>query len=241
MLVSIITALYNEEESVLQLLENYRRLFSLKPPDIALEFVFVNDGSKDKTIQILTANLPQELKSTTFSHPVNKGFGAAMRTGIGLASGKIIVCYDADSTYPVEDIFKLIKLVQNGWDVASANPFGESVKLEKVPVWRQVLTKGNALLYRIALGKGASKISVFSCAFRAYKSSVIKPVSFKSNGFGAASEVLGRLLIKKYSVIEVPSQLSTRQFGYSKMNVRKATIEHLKNVGMFFKIRFFNY
>jgi glycosyltransferase involved in cell wall biosynthesis len=238
--VSVITALYNEEDSVPSLITNFEKLLASAHPDADYQFIFVNDGSKDKTVEALIEHLPKRWKSQLISHAVNKGFGAALRTGIENAHTDIVVCYDADSTYPVLDIIALVNKVKEGWDVASANPFHEAGALEKVPLWRQALTNTNALLYKVSLGN-AKSIRLFSCAFRAYKKDVIKSVQFKSNGFGAASEILGRLLIKKYSVVEIPSTLSSRQFGYSKMNVRKAAIEHFRNIGMFLRIRFFKY
>ena len=238
MLVSVITAMYFEEDSVPQLLGNYKQLLQITPSDIQFQFVFVDDGSKDNTLTVLKERLPVDWNSKIEIHQINKGFGAALRTGIGSADGEIIVCYDADSTYPVSDILMLVRHVASGWDVVTANPFQETKILEKVPIWRQSLTLMNAALYKLALGKGSSQAKIFSCAFRAYKATVIKSLQFNSNGFGAASEILGRLILKGYKVLEVPSTLTTRQFGESKMNVKKAVIEHLKNVRLFFNIRY---
>jgi glycosyltransferase involved in cell wall biosynthesis len=240
MLVSVITAMYYEEDSVPQLLNSYKQLLSITPPDIQYQFVFVDDGSRDNTLPVLRQLLPSFLNNKIVVHEINKGFGAALRTGIANSDGEIIVCYDADSTYPVSDILILVSKVRSGWDVATANPFHESKLIENVPIWRQSLTWANAALYKMALGKGSAQASIFSCAFRAYRADVIKSIQFRSNGFGAASEILGRLILKGYKVLEVPSTLTTRQFGESKMNVRKAVFEHLKNVRLFFNIRYLN-
>ena len=238
MRVSIITALFNEEDSIPSLLSNYAELLKLSPPECQYEFLFVNDGSRDNSLNLLTSTLLKEWDYKVLTHSVNLGFGAALRTGIEAASGEIIVCYDADSTYPVEDILKLVNKINDGWDIASANPFHGRKVIERVPLWRQGLTRLNAGLYKVALGKAGGQVGIFSCAFRAYRREVIQSISFTSNGFGAASEILGRLILKKYNVIEIPSSLSTRQFGESKMNVRKAVGEHLRNVILFLRIKY---
>lgn len=232
--VSIVTALYNEQDSVRQLTANLDKLKEDESEDY--EFVWVNDGSNDKTLEALL-EASKSFRATIISHDTNKGFGAALRTGIAHASGDIIVCYDADSTYPVEDIKKMISMVREGWDVVSANPFDHSRVLAEVPFWRQMLTWANAWMYKLVLGKGSNQVTIFSCAFRAYKSSVIKSISFDSNGFGAASEILGRIIMKGYRVVEAPSTLTTREHGESKMRPLKAIREHLKNLTLFLKIR----
>jgi dolichol-phosphate mannosyltransferase len=240
MLVSVITAMYFEEDSIPQLLQNYAQLLAASPVAWQYQFIFVDDGSKDATVAVLNKHLPKQWNAKIPIHETNKGFGAALRTGIENADGEIIVCYDADSTYPVTDIITLVDHVLAGWDVVTANPFIHSKVIQKVPLWRQSLTWMNAMLYKAVLGRGSSQAAIFSCAFRAYKSTVLKPVKFQSNGFGAASEILGRLILKGHRILEVPSVLTTRKFGESKMNVRKAVKEHLRNVKMFFKIRYLN-
>jgi dolichol-phosphate mannosyltransferase len=238
--ISVIVALFNEEDSVPLLLSNLALLKKSSPDDYNYEFLLINDGSKDDTLGALEKN-KTDLPIKVISHAQNKGFGAAFRTGIENATGEVIVCYDADCTYPILDSLSLIQKLSEGYAVVTANPFHESKKMEKVPIWRQALTWSNALLYKIVLGKNSNVVTVMSCAFRAYRSDVLKQTLFRSNGFGAASEVLGRMIINKQKVSELPSSLSARQFGVSKMNVRKAVKEHLGNLGLFMKIRFFKF
>lgn len=241
MLITVATAMYNEEDSVPLLLDNYKKLLASSPADWEYFFLFVDDGSKDATIKVLTERLPSHWNARVIEHVKNQGFGGALRTAIANATGDVFVCYDADSTYPVEDIITLVNDLNNGLDVVSANPFLIPNSMERVPLWRQLMTLANAGLYKLALGRSGRSVRIFSCAFRAYRMEVIKAVTFKSNGFGAASEILGRIIIDKRKVIEVYSALSTRQFGESKMNVRKAVAEHLRNVMLFAKIRYLNY
>ena len=241
MLITVATAMYHEEDSVPLLIENYAKLLAIAPKDWNFSFLFVDDGSKDRTVEVLSRCLPMDWNARVIQHEKNKGFGGALRTAIDHATGDVFVCYDADSTYQVEDIVRLVHELGNGWDVVSANPFLTDKRLERVPLWRQFMTLANAGLYKLSLGRGGRQVKIFSCAFRAYRMEIIKPMIFKSNGFGAASEVLGRLIIDKRKVLEVYSALSTRQFGESKMNVRKAIREHLRNVMLFAKIKYLNY
>ncbi len=239
--ISVISPMFNEEDSISLLVSNFIKLSRIAPKEWVIDFILVDDGSKDNTLDMIARQNTSGLSINVLKHLTNQGFGAAMRTGIEYAKGNIIVCYDADSTYPVEDVIRLVNKIHEGFDVASGNPFVSETILVKVPIWRQFLTRANAMAYKLVLGKMSKNITLFSCAFRAYKSDVIKPIKFRSNGFGAASEVLGRLIIHGNSVVEISSELSVRKFGVSKMNVRKAVTEHLRNIILFTKIRFLNY
>src|SRR5262245_42913592 len=117
--VSIVVAMYNEEESLPQLFEKLGTLQSVKPRDWRLDFVLVNDGSSDRTVEVANRLKPVEWDAQILSHGVNRGFGAAIRTGFAAARGSIVVCYDADCTYPVEDIIRLVGEVLAGADVAT--------------------------------------------------------------------------------------------------------------------------
>lgn len=243
MKVSIITAMYNEEDSIRSLLANFRRLTEIIPNFYTISFILVDDGSKDSTVNNYLDEDKAILNIKLIQHTSNRGFGAAMRTGILNSEGEIVVCYDADSTYPIDDVIVLIEKLRLNPSVAavSATAFQESTIIAEVPLYRQFLTRMNSLAYKLVLGKGSKQVTVFSCAFRAYRTSVVRDIEFKSNGFGAAAELLGRLILLKCEIEEVPSVLSVRQYGTSKMNISKAVKEHAGNLIRFIRIRFFNY
>lgn len=226
--ISIVVAMFNEEESLPQLIERLTYLQSIKPSDWEFDFIFVNDGSSDGTLKTVDRLHPAEWKLQVLSHSVNQGFGAALRTGLKAVTGDVAVCYDADCTYPVEDILKLVREVLSGADVATANAFSNSGKIVRVPLWRKFLSNANSWLYRLAVGPGGKDIRIYSCAFRAYRTELLRDLQFRSNGFGAASEILGRLILAGARIVQVDSVLTTREFGQSKMRVVNATLEHFR-------------
>ena len=138
----------------------------MKLPDWRLDFVLVNDGSSDRTLEVVSRLKPAGWDVQVLSHAVNQGFGAAIRTGFAAARGQIVVCYDADCTYPVEAIIRLVREVLAGADVATANAFSEQGKIVQVPLWRRFLSNANSWLYRLVVGRGGKDIQVYSCAFR---------------------------------------------------------------------------
>jgi len=226
--ISIVVAMFNEEESLPQLIEKLTTLRSIRPADWEFDFIFVDDGSSDGTLKAVSRLRPAEWKLQVLSHGVNQGFGAALRTGLKAVTGDVAVCYDADCTYPVEDILKLVREVLSGADVATANAFSSTGKIVRVPLWRRFLSNANSWLYRLVVGPGGKDIRIYSCAFRAYRAAILRDLQFQSDGFGAASEILGRLILAGARVVQLDSVLTTREFGQSKMRVIKATLEHFK-------------
>jgi dolichol-phosphate mannosyltransferase len=156
------------------------------------------------------------------THETNLGVGAAMRSGFRAARGDIVVVYDADRTYPMEDVRRLVRKVEEGADLATAYPD----ETEGVPWGRRLLTRAAARRYRRALRGRGDGVRCFSCAFRAYRAAWLANVPFDSDGFPAAAEILGRALLGSARVEEVGSRLSARREGRSKMRLWQAIRGH---------------
>ncbi len=228
--LSVIIPCFQEERA----LEAWPTLLETLQAD---EILFVDDGSTDRTGDMLQAMGVSDPRVRILTHEQNRGVGAAMRTGMQAARGEVVVVYDADATYPLEDIPKLVSALADGVDVVTATPFGAAGALDGVPFHRRVLSQGAVGVYKRAIGPASQDISVFTCAFRAYRGEVIEGLEFTSDGFPAAGEILGRLLVAGCRVIEVPSTLSTRTAGESKMRILRTIRGHLRVARMLRKLR----
>ena len=220
MATSFVIPCYREEEA----------LAALRPhlPDIpADEIVFVDDGSEDGTRAALDAIAVEDPRVRVVAHEQNRGVGAAMRTGIQASTGDVVVVYDADRTYPLEDATRLIEALGTDRQVATATPFGEGGGLEDVPAGRSFLSKAAVWAYKLVLGRRGKGISVFTCAFRAWEGPFVRELHWSSDGFPAAAEQLGRALLAGADAVEVSSTLRRRTEGVSKMRVLPAAIGHL--------------
>ena len=220
MRVSFVVPCYQEEAA----LERFSGLLTGLEAD---EIVFVDDGSTDGTARRLAEVLGRDGRARVVTHARNRGVGAAMRTGFAAATGDVVVVYDADRTYPAGDAARLVAEVERGADIATASPFAPGGAVGRVPFGRRVLSRGAALAYRLVLGRRARGLSTFTCAFRAYRRSLLEGLVFHSDGFAAAAEILGRALLRGARVVEVPSRLTARTEGASKMRVLSALRGHL--------------
>jgi glycosyltransferase involved in cell wall biosynthesis len=128
---SLVIPAYNEEQGITATLDQLQMV--LKPSPYRYEIIVVNDGSSDRTGHILCDRSDIKL----IEHPVNRGYGAALKTGIRYAKHPLIVITDADGTYPNERILDLVALADRADMVVGAR-IGENVtysKLRKIPKW----------------------------------------------------------------------------------------------------------
>lgn len=226
-LVSIVVPIFNEEEGVRQLKEKLLRLHDLLSSHYDLEFVFVDDGSHDDTVAALNQEFRKEgVPFRVVEHGVNRGVGAAFRTGFRAAQGTYICTIDADCSYSPEGLKLLLTTLRvTGKDIAVASPYHPDGGVEGVPAWRLVLSKGCSVLYRML---SPLKLYTYTSIFRVYRADVVRRVHFSSDGFVSAAEILIGAGRRGYTVVEVPMVLRARALGRSKMKVARTTIAHLK-------------
>lgn len=117
MKVSVIIPAYNEAENMPPLVELFKS-FNRDRRD-PYEVVIVDDGSTDQTYEQAAALSQGTAWLKTVRHKRNLGKTEALNTGARATTGEIIVIYDADMQYDIEDIPKLVGLVENGADVAA--------------------------------------------------------------------------------------------------------------------------
>src|SRR3989344_1357750 len=102
MKLSIVIPCYNEEKGVLNLKQKLDSVLHSLAEDYDVELIFVDDGSTDKTHQLLTEAFGSLGYLKIIRHAINRNLGAAMRTGFEHATGDVIATLDSDCTYNPE-------------------------------------------------------------------------------------------------------------------------------------------
>ena len=230
MLVSIVVPLYNEEvglEALATDLETMKR--SVEAMGHRVEIVFVDDGSTDGTSWTLALIYRTRKDARVVAHRVNRGFGAALRSGIAESRGAVLLCYDGDRPYAPEDAVLLVEAVQGPEDAdcATVSPWVSGGGADGVSAGRRFLSRTASALYRAALkGRGAG-LTCFTASYRAYKADVVRGVDFRADDFLATAEIMMRLLRQGRRVIEIPARLRPRTAGTSKMRLARTVRRHL--------------
>lgn len=113
--ISIIIPAYNEEEALPALMERITK-FADDTKDYDFEFLFVNDGSKDRTIELIKEYREKDKRFCYVDFARNFGKETAMKAGIDYATGDAVVFLDADLQDPPEIIIEMIKYWEEGYD-----------------------------------------------------------------------------------------------------------------------------
>ena len=219
--VSIVVPCFNEAESIPTLIERLRLLVEAQP---GWDVLFINDGSKDATAELLDAAAARFAWARVYHQPRNLGLGAGVRTGLLNTESAFVCTIDSDGSYPPERLPEFIELLRKGADIVTASPWHPDSDQAEGGIHRLMLSRGVSWCYRIVTGV---HLYTFTALFRAYRREVVDAVNFENNGFPAVTELLIRALAKGYKVAEVPMPLIPRERGQSKMSLTQAIRGHL--------------
>ena len=224
-MIWILLPAYNEQRDLPRLLPKLEK--ALKGEDYRL--VVVNDGSTDKTAEIL-ATQAGELKLDVIQHPINRGLGETERDGFEFIAWRatredFIVRVEGDDTHDPKYLFDLINKLKEGFDVVNTSRFQPGGGQLGVNGYRAFISRSANLFMRFMFGiKG---VSDYSCGYRAYRAAVIKDaldiygnnlVQLKGMGFTSTLEIIVKLNMLGCRFAEVPFVLRYDQKeGGSKM------------------------
>lgn len=224
-LVTIIVPCFNEEETIPMLREVLERLLGQLAERYEVETLFVDDGSRDRTRELLEKVAPA-LRGRVLVHERNRGISEAFRTGFQAARGEIVCTIDADCTFdPLALVPMLARLEEAGADIVAASPYHPDGGVEGVPAWRLVLSRGASWLYARIL---PVKLYSYTACFRVYRRRAVETLEFRDPGFLGVAEMLISALLAGMTVVEYPLTLRRRVTGASKMNTVRTVRHHAR-------------
>jgi len=207
--VSVVIPVYNEAESIRALLP--RLIDYLEAQNLEFEIIAVDDGSTDKTLESLK-NLKDRYPDSLHvaHHLTNRGNGAALRTGIRLACGSIVVTMDADGQHAAEEIPKLLDPIPPFDLVVGCRTEGYR------GAWYRNLA--NRFYNRFASWLTKEEIKDLTSGFRAMRRDVaIHFLPLFPSGFSAPTTTTMAFLKAGYNVTFVPVHVGQRSRGESKI------------------------
>lgn len=222
---SLIIPCYNEEEGIPHLATKIAPVWEELGRRFSLEIIFVDDGSKDKTFELLHTYFGSRPDTKIIRHETNKNLGAALRTGFAAATGDLVATMDSDCTYDPRGLLAMVDMLDENTSIVTASPYHPLGGVKNVPAYRLLLSKGITWLYRLTTG---IKIHTFTALFRVYTKDVVNSVQFNSPDFLATAEILVNAHAAGHKIKEYPSVLHVREYGVSKIRLLRVMKSHAK-------------
>jgi glycosyltransferase involved in cell wall biosynthesis len=186
-----------------------------------LEVIVVDDGSKDKTADRIRAFSDVRL----IQHPVNRGYGAALKTGFNAATGDLLAFLDADGTYPPESFPELCRAIdEHDADliIGSRMLSGES----EMPLVRRV---GNTIFAALLSIVGSRRISDSASGMRVFRRESLPVLYPLPDGLDFTPAMSTRAVYEGLNMVEVPIPYKER-VGRSKLNPLKDGVRFLRSI-----------
>ena len=240
--IVVILPVYNEGESIYNLLKNYNDFFN-KYKIETYSIIVINDCSKDNTDTYIK-NALQEFKNINYYiHETNKGLSGALITGfeklLELKDYDIVITMDGDDTHNPYLIKEMITKIDQGADIVIASRYLEQSRIHGLTKFRILLSYGARVLYSFKWR--INGVKDYTCNFRAYRASVLNAALSKYNdkfitekGFTCTTEILKKTSFFSKINVEVPMILRyDNKIEVSNMRVFKTIFQTFK---LLFKI-----
>ena len=195
--LSVVIPAYNEERFIGTLLERIRAV-DLSPLGVTKEIIVVDDGSRDRTVDIASAFADVRVHCMA----KNGGKGQAVRAGIGLATGDLLIIQDADLEYDPQDYIPMIRAMQGGrGDVVYGSRY-----LGRGRHANQSLAAylGGRSLSLVALLFTGRYLTDTVTAYKLFRRRDLADITFETSGFELDHEITARLLARGLRIVEVP-------------------------------------
>lgn len=221
--LAIVVPLKDEEAGVPSLLVELDNVARALADVAACEFVFVDDGSTDRTWSLLQQGAAARAGVRLVQHAQNRGVAAAIRTGIAATDAALVASIDGDLSYDPMELRAMLPLAAEA-ELVIASPYHPRGGVRNVPGWRLMLSRTLSAAYRRLLGK---PVFTWTSCFRVYRRAAVADLPLDNPGFLGVAELLVRVLRAGGRVVEHPCVLEARLLGFSKMRVLRTIRGHL--------------
>jgi len=202
--LSIVVPVYNEVTSIRDVFVYFQKL---KTP-IEIEWIVVDDASSDGTAEILR-EMSKKFGFQLLFQSRNQGKGAAVRAGLMVCTGSLIMIQDADFEYSIFDIPKLIEpLLSENADVV----FGSRFKKSSTQVHRTYHYFINRFLTFLSNLLSGIYLTDMETCYKVFRADLLKSMNLKSERFGIEVELTAYLAKSEARVYEVPIEYFPRSY-----------------------------
>lgn len=205
MKLSIIIPVYNEEQTIAEVIE---RVWAVDLGDLDREVIIANDGSSDGTRGAIdSSRWISDPRVKSYDSPINLGKGAAVRLGLAFATGDILLVQDADLELDPNEYGRLLAPILDGRaDVVYGSRFLNPST--PVALRRRMANRFLTLLTNVMFG---SRLTDMETAYKVFKREVVERVRLRCVGFDFEPEITAKVLRAGLRIVEVPVGYNPRR------------------------------
>ncbi len=210
MKLSIVMPVFNEVATIARIVDLVRSV------DVGLEkeILLVDDCSTDGTADMLRKMGQEHPELKALVHAVNRGKGAALRTGFAAATGDIVLIQDADLEYDPREYPRLLGPILDGHaDVVFGSRFMGGGPHRVVYFWHYL---GNKLLTTLSNMTTNLNLTDMEVCYKVFKREVIQRIPLKEDRFGFEAEITAKVARRKLKIYEVPISYYGRDYSEGK-------------------------
>ena len=208
--LSIVIPVYNEAATIRQIVDLVRSV------DVGMdkELLLVDDCSRDGTREVLQEMATALPEVEVLYHEVNRGKGAALRTGFAAATGDIVLIQDADLEYDPREYIRLLAPILEGHaDVVYGSRFLGGGAHRVVFYWHYL---GNKLLTTLSNMTTDLNLTDMEVCYKVFKREVIQGIPLREDRFGFEVEITAKVARRKLRIYEVPISYYGRDYSEGK-------------------------
>jgi dolichol-phosphate mannosyltransferase len=204
MRLSVIIPVYNEEQTIHEVLE---RVAAVELGAIEMEIIVANDGSTDGTRRAIDdRRLPPDLPVHVYHSPINLGKGAAVRLGLAFATGDVLLIQDADLELDPAEYMRLLEpLIAGRADVVYGSRF--LAPTGNVPMKARTANRVLTMMTNVLFG---GRLTDMETAYKVMRREALEGIRLRCVGFDIEPELTARFLRAGRRIVEVPISYNPR-------------------------------
>jgi glycosyltransferase involved in cell wall biosynthesis len=204
MKLSIIIPVYNEEQTIHEVIE---RVWAVDLGGIDREVIIANDGSSDGTRRAMdTSRWINDPRVKTYDSPINLGKGAAVRLGLAFATGDILLVQDADLELDPNEYGRLLAPILDGRaQIVYGSRFLHASG--KVALRRRLANRSLTLLTNVLFG---GRLTDMETAYKVFRRETLAGIRLRCVGFDFEPEITAKFLRAGHRILEVPIAYTPR-------------------------------
>jgi glycosyltransferase involved in cell wall biosynthesis len=209
--LSVIVPCYNEMATLERCIAS---VISIAKDILTLEIIIVDDCSMDDSPATATALAARHPIVRVVQHKKNMGKGAAIRSGISVATGDFVAIQDADLEYDPKDLLRLVEpLVARRADVVIGSRFLTSGAHRVLYFWHSV---GNKFLTLLSNMLTDLNLTDMECCYKVFRRDALKDIVIEENRFGFEPEIVAKMANKRLRIYEMPVSYDGRTYAEGK-------------------------